>query len=580
MHRPQVVPSRMLKETLARRSPAKLGGLLTKAICGATMNAATCGGRVVFAPQRDIPTHHPIKRAVLAKKAGWRTISLAHPWLTLLPWLLLPGCTVGPDYVRPQVDSPDAWRVDYSAAAGATNLRWWEQFGDPVLNGLVTIALRENKDVRIATARVLEFAARVDIARSGFFPQFGYGAEASRNSASRETVGGVAVSDRSFNNYTASANLSWELDVWGRIRRASEAARADLLAQEENRRTVILTLVSAVATSYVTLRQRDRQLEVANNTLNTRAEALELFKLRFKGGVVSELELAQARTEYQQAAVAIPPIERQIALTENALSVLLGRNPRTIPRGKSIDQLMLPAVPEGLPSTLLVRRPDIRTAEQNLISANARIGVARAKYFPTISLTGLFGFASGDLGNLLQASASVWSLGAAALGPIFTGGRISGQVRASEAVQRQALVAYLQIVQTAFREVNDSLVSVQKSREQLQASGRQVQALTDYARLAKLRYDEGYASYLEVLDSQRDLFDAELAYIAVQGDVYTSLVSTYKAMGGGWIIKAQNTTDEVDFPPPKEDQKPSFQYPSPTRPTGTTDLEGYQPARQ
>jgi multidrug efflux system outer membrane protein len=532
-----------------------------------------------LASGRPIRAHPSSGRAVRTHRPGGAQC-LPRPWPWLLPLLFLCGCTLGPDYVRPVVDSPDAWRVDYKSAAGAANLRWWEAFDDPVLNKLIDVALRENKDVRVAAARVLEFAARVDIARSGLFPQFGYGAETSRNGVSREAFGSMGVAERTYNNYAISANLSWELDLWGRIRRATEAARADLLAQEENRRTIILTLVSAVATSYVTLRQLDRQLEVATETLNTRAEALKLFELKFKGGVISELELAQVRTEYQQAAVAIPPIERQIALTENALSVLLGRNPRAIPRGKSIDELVLPPVPEGVPSTLLVRRPDVRAAEQNLIAANARIGVARAQYFPTISLTGLFGFASGDLGDLLQASASVWSLGASALGPIFTGGRISGQVRASEAVQHQALVAYLQIVQTAFREVNDALVNVQKSREERRAAGRQVQALTDYARLAKIRFDEGYASYIEVLDAQRDLFDAELAYIAVQGDVYASLVSTYKAMGGGWIIEAQNTADEIGFPAPKEDKKPSFQYPAPTRPTGTEDPKGYQPARQ
>jgi len=502
---------------------------------------------------------------------------LSRAWFLTLLLFFLFGCAVGPDYVRPAMDTPDTWRVDYGAAAGVANMRWWAQFHDPVLDDLITIALRENKDVRIAAARVVEFAARVDITRSGFFPQVGYGAEASRNGASRETFGGVATSDRSYNNYTASANLSWELDLWGRIRRATEAARAELLAQEENRRTVILTLVSAVATSYVTLRQLDRQLEVARETLKTRDAALQLFELKFKGGVISELELAQVHTEYEQAAAAIPPLERQIALTENALSVLLGRNPRPIPRGKSIDELMLPPVPEDVPAMLLARRPDIRAAEQNLIAANARIGAARAQYFPTISLTGLFGLASGDLSDLLQASANVWSVGASALGPIFTGGRIAGQVRASEAVQRQALVAYLQTVQIAFREVNDALINVQKSREQLLAEGRRIEALNDYARLAKIRYDEGYASYIEVLDAQRALFDAKLQYIVVQGDVYASLVSTYKAMGGGWIIEAQNTADSVDFPPPKEDGNPLFEFPKPSQPTGATGRDGYRP---
>ncbi len=490
--------------------------------------------------------------------------------------LSLFGCAVGPDYVRPEVDSPETWRVDYAAAADVSNLRWWEQFQDPVLDGLIDTALRENKDLRIAAARVLEFAARVDIFRSGFFPQIGYQGDASRNRASREVFGGVPSGDRNYNNYSAAANLGWELDLWGRIRRATEAGRADLLAEEESRRTVILSLVSAVATSYVTLRQLDRQLEVSRDTLDSRAESLRLFEVKFKGGVISELELAQVRTEYEQAAAAIPPLERQIALTENALSILLGRNPGAIPRGKAIDELIQPPVPEGVPSTLLARRPDIRAAEQNLVAANARIGVARAQYFPTISLTGLFGYASEQLGDLLQGSANLWSIGGSALGPIFTGGAITGQVRASEAVQRQALVGYLQTVQTAFREVDDALVNVQKSREQLVAEGRRVAALAEYARLAKLRYDEGYASYIEVLDAQRFLFDAQLQYVAVQGDVYASLVSTYKAMGGGWIIEAQRSADQVDFPPAEQDNETGFDFPGQTGPTGTAGDSGYQ----
>jgi multidrug efflux system outer membrane protein len=478
--------------------------------------------------------------------------NMMRSWILSLALLSLSGCTmVGPDYVRPAVDSPEDWRVDYAAAADVANTRWWEQFDDPVLTQLIDTALRENKDVRIAAARVEEFAARVDISRSGFYPQIGYNGQASRNQASREAFGGVpSGSDRSYNNYGATLNAGWEIDLWGRIRRATEASRAELLAQEDNRRTVILSLVSAVANTYVTLRQFDRQLEVSEETLATRAEALRLFEMKFKGGVISELELAQVKVEYEQAAAAIPPIEQQIALTENALSVLLGHNPGNISRGKSIDALVLPAVPAGAPSSLLANRPDILAAEQNLVAANARIGVARAQYFPTISLTGLFGYVSEELDNLLQSSANVWSLGGSALGPIFTGGAITGQVRASEAVQRQSLTAYLQTVQTAFRDVDDALIRVQKSRERLAAEGRRVQALDDYARLAKLRYDEGYASYIEVLDAQRSLFDAQLQYITVRGDVYTSLVNTYKAMGGGWVMQAQTTANETDFPSP------------------------------
>jgi multidrug efflux system outer membrane protein len=225
---------------------------------------------------------------------------------------------------------------------------------------------------------------------------------------------------------------------------------------------------------------------------------------------------------------------------------------------------------------LLENRPDIRAAEQNLVAANARIGVARAQYFPTISLTGLFGYVSEELDNLLQNSANVWSIGGGALGPIFTGGAITGQVRATEAVQRQALVGYLQTVQAAFREVDDALISIEKSREQLEAEGRRVQALRDYARLAKLRYDEGYASYIEVLDAQRSLFDAELQYVSVRGSVYTSLVNTYKAMGGGWIIEAQRSADAVDYPPEAPGSKSRVAFPEPTRPTDIEPAPGYR----
>ena len=500
--------------------------------------------------------------------------------LVLFLALTLAGCAVGPDYERPPVESPEAWRVDYAAAADISNMRWWEQFEDPVLNELIDIALRENWDVRIAAARVEEFAARVDIAFSEFLPQVGYTTEASRRRISLGDPDTAPGLDRTANRYFGQADLTWELDLWGRIRRSNEAARAELLAQEENRRTVILTLVSAVARSYVNLRELDRQLQVAFNTLETRAEALRLFKLKFKGGVVSQLELAQIRTNYEQAAADIPVFQRLIGLTENSLSVLLGSNPRAITRGKTIDELILPPVPEGLPSTLLARRPDIRAAEQNLIAANALIGVARAQYFPTISLTGILGVTSDSLSSLFGDPTSIWRIGGDAMGPIFAGGRISAQVRASEAVQRQALLSYLQTVQTAFQEVNDGLIRVQKRREQLEVQGRRVEAFADYARLAKLRYDEGYADYLEVLDSERFLFDAQINYIRVQGALYTSLVTTYKAMGGGWIIEAQNTADEVDFPQSKADQQLFFDFPKFTQPMGAIGSKGYQPATQ
>lgn len=465
----------------------------------------------------------------------------------LLNTLTLSSCVVGPDYQQPKVTSPETWRVSYKAASDVSNTHWWQQFQDPVLDQLIETALLENKDVRIAAARMQEFAARIDIANSGFLPQIGYSAAGSRNRAPGNFFG--SGKDRSYNSYSASANVSWELDLWGKIRRSDEAATADFLTEKENRRSVILSLVSTVATSYVILRQFDRQLQIANHTLESRTESLRLFRLKFKGGVISELELAQVQTEYEDAVAAIPPLQRQIALTENQLSILLGKNPGDIPRGKSIDDLVLPQIPAGIPSAVLQQRPDIRAAEQQLISTNAQIGVAKAQYFPTISLTGFFGFVSTDLSNLFTDSANNWSIGAGALGPIYQGGRLSGQVAATEAVKLQALTGYLKAVQNAFREVDDALINVQKSREQLDAEGERVKALSTYARLARIRFNEGYNSYIDVLDAERQLFSAQLQYIAVQSDVYASLISTYKSMGGGWIDIAQKSADETDFPP-------------------------------
>ena len=459
--------------------------------------------------------------------------------------VVLSGCMVGPDYEKPEVDTPAAWRYEVSEAADTVNTAWWRQFDDLVLDELVDEALDNNKDVRIAVARVEEFSARVDITRSGLFPQVGYTGGAERNQSSLETVGSLPPGiSRTNDLYNAALNVGWELDLWGKIRRATEAARADLLASEEAKRTVILSLVSAVASSYISLRTLDRQLEIAKETLATRKDTLHLFELKFKGGVVSNLEVAQVRSEYEQAAVRVPALERQIAILENALSVLLGRNPGTISRGKNLNELTLPEVPEGIPSDLLERRPDIRLAEQNLIAANAQIGVAKAQYFPSISLTGLFGYASVALSDLFSSTANLWGLGGLALGPIFTGGQLTGQLRASEAVQRQVLTGYLQTVQNAFREVDDALVSTQKRREELSAQGRQVDALREYQHLAQVNYDEGQVSFIEVLDAQRKLFDAELIYAQSQSDVYTSLVTMYKVMGGGWVLVAEEMTKQ------------------------------------
>ena len=448
--------------------------------------------------------------------------------------------TVGPDYKRPAVDTPAAWRFEEREVRDLANTAWWEQFNDPVLNGLVETALKENKDLRIATARVEEFFGRYFSVRGDQYPLIGGGASASRE---RVTENGPFTipnsSDSTFNFYQAFLSGSWEIDFWGKYRRATEAARAELFSTEEGRRTVVLTLVSAVAAAYVDIRALDKQLEITGGTAQSRKQTQDLFQLRFDKGIISEIDVSQAESEYQDALARLPEIELAIARAENALSVLLGRNPGSIPRGLTIDELILPQVPSGLPSDLLQRRPDIRAAEQALVAANAQIGVAKSLYFPTISLTAALGTESIDLSDLFTGPSKVWSFGVPLTVPIFTAGRIGGEVKGAEASQQQALYSYQQTVQNAFREVDDALVDRAKSRQRLQALTRQVNALENYKRLALMRYDEGVTSYLEVLDAERSLFNAQLALTASQNAVFRSLIDIYKSMGGGWIETAE-----------------------------------------
>lgn len=458
--------------------------------------------------------------------------------------ILLAGCMTGPDYHRPAIDAPLTFRFEDKEGREIVNAAWWEQFQDPTLNDLVRTALAQNKDVKIAAARIEEFFGRLGATRAQLFPQVGAAGGAIRQRATQ--AGGPSPMpdgiDPVFNSYDATLNMSWEIDIWGRLRRATEAARADLLATEEARRATILTLVASVATSYINLRALDLQLGITRRTVASRMETLKLFELRFKGGVISELELTQARSEFEAVATAIPQIEKQIAQLENALSVLLGNNPGLIARGRALDQLNRPEVPAGLPSALLERRPDIRQAEHNLIAANARIGAARALYFPTITLTGLLGSSSAALSGLFTGPARVWSYSGGARLPIFTAGGIAGQVLQAEAQQQQTLLQYQQVIQNAFREVEDALIDNRKSREELAAQLRQAESLRTYARLARLRYENGTTSYLDVLDAERNLFSVELAYTQAQGRVMLAIVNLYKAMGGGWIVEAEKLT--------------------------------------
>ncbi len=456
--------------------------------------------------------------------------------LVALLALSLGGCTVGPDYARPAVDSPAAWRIDYPKAAEVANTKWWEQFGDPVLDGLIETALRENRDVRIAAARVDAFAGALTATRSQLYPQLGYGANATRARASR--VGQPPIPDavdNHFSLYEANLGASWQLDLFGRVRRLSEAAQAQVYASEQAQRGVVLTVVTNVASSYIVLRAFDRQLEIATATARNFGETARIFDLRFKAGIVSQTEVTQIRSQYQQALAAIPALRQAIAAQENLISILLGKNSGPIPRGKTIDQLVPPLIPADLPSTLLQRRPDILQAEQNLVAANANIGATRALYYPSISLTGALGSASTAFGNFLTGPATAWLAAASLAGPIFTFGAIEGQVRTAEAQERVAVLVYQQTILNAFRETNDALVG---SQEKIDESARQVErvvALREFARLSKLKFDKGVSGYLEVLIADNELFAAELAAVRLLADRYTQIVGVYQAMGGGWV---------------------------------------------
>ncbi|MET0660146.1 MAG: efflux transporter outer membrane subunit [Steroidobacteraceae bacterium] len=444
---------------------------------------------------------------------------------------LLCGCMTGNDYVRPTIDLPEKFRFETVEANDLANTRWWEQFEDPVLNELIESALDNNLDVRIAAARVEEFYGALGITRAGLFPQVGVDA-----SAGQQHLPPGITSD----NFQVDVFASWEIDVFGRLRHLTDAARTDLLASEEGRRFAVLSLISGVASGYVTLRTIDSQLDISRRTVTSRAEGLRIFEARHRRGATSEIELSQAKSEYASALAAVPRLEQQRAQAENALAVLLGRNPGDIPRAKTIEELVLPAVPAGLPSEILERRPDLRQAELNLIAANSRIGAAKALYFPSISLTGLLGSASRAIDDLFSGPAELWSYAGTVTAPLFTAGGIKGQVRVAEARQQQLLLAYRSAIQVAFREVDDALVADQKSREELSAQAQRVEALRSYARLANLRFDNGYSSYLEVIDAERSLFNAELDYTRVKSDTYFALIDLYKAMGGGWVIEASD----------------------------------------
>jgi len=467
--------------------------------------------------------------------------------------VLFAGCMTGPDYQRPGVDAPAQFQYATAAAVETADAAWWEAFGDPVLDALVAEALVHNDNVKIAVANLEQAAAVFTQSRSQLFPQIGYDASAARSRSPQpglppEVARLIPNPDDA---YRAGLSASWEVDFWGRIRRLTEAARAQALASDEARRGVLVSLVAGVATNYLQLRGLDAQLAIARQTLAAYGESVKLFGLQFKYGQISQMNVAQVQSQYETAAAQIPQIESQIAQTQDALSILVGRNPGPVERGKTIDELVPPAIPAGVPSELLERRPDLRQAEQALIAASAQIGAVRALYFPTISLTGALGTSSNDLSKLFSGPSRAWSYAGQLVGPIFTFGAISGQVAQAEAARDAALWNYRLAIRNAFGDVENALVANGKIAEQLAAQGRLVSSLKDYARLARLQYNGGYAPYSTVLQAEQSLFPAELTLAAVRTSMLASSANVYKAMGGGWVdIADAMSGSAVSLPSP------------------------------
>ena len=449
--------------------------------------------------------------------------------------LLLSGCAVGPNYRRPAISSPEIVRgqIGPAQAASLADRAWWEIFQDETLQGLLDEALKNGYDVRLAAARVEEARANAGIARSEFYPQLGYQATWSRSRESEifaPGVGTVSVHD-------VNLGLSWELDLWGRIRRSSEAALAQYLATEDARRGVLLALVAEVATDYFELRQLDLRLEIARRTRTAFQETYDLFNRRLQAGMASSLETASAEASLAVVAGQVPQLESQVVALENAMGLLLGRNPGPIARGAALtEQFLPPEVPAGLPADLLRRRPDVRQAEQQLVAANAAVGVAMASFFPTISLTGAFGGVSSDVSTLFS-DGKTWSIAAGLTGPIFQGLRLKNQYDARVAQWEQAKTQYEKTVTNAFIEASTAIVAHQKLAEAEREQARAVAAYRQAVTLSNDRYVAGFASYLDVLQAEQNLFPAENALAQLRFNRLANFVQLYKALGGGWNLE-------------------------------------------
>ena len=466
----------------------------------------------------------------MRRKAYWSL------FISLCSMLLLAGCAVGPNYKRPEVPVPGTYRSDSALPAAGTpapavtfgDLKWFDLFQDATLRELIKTALQDNYDVRIAAQRVLAAQAYVTMEKSALYPSVNAGANANVQQSRKEAV----VSG------FAGASVFWELDIWGRIRRSTEAARAEYLSQEAVRQAVIQSLVTGVANGYFQLLELDQELEVAKRSLASRQESLRLVQSRVKGGVGSQLDADQAMSLVATAASTIADVERRREQTENYLSTLLGRNPGPVSRSTTLaDHKLVPQVPAGLPSVLLDRRPDVRQAEQLLVAANARVGVAKALFFPTISLTGSGGYQNYQISSLFHSSGVGYSYGGSLVGPLFNAGNLWANYRASKAQREAAILSYQKSVQDAFRDVADSLIGYQKSKEYLAQKELFVVTLRDQLRLANMRYVGGVSSYLEVLDTERQALDAELSYAQAYLGHLNSVIFVYKALGGGWELQ-------------------------------------------
>ncbi|HTF32164.1 MAG TPA: efflux transporter outer membrane subunit [Myxococcota bacterium] len=486
-----------------------------------------------------------------------RRIAWAGSPAALAAALALSGCAVGPNYERPPLASPESFRGEAAppSASSLADLPWWEVFNDPTLVALIQESLQNNYDLRVAVARVEESYAGVGVARSELFPQFGYDFIASRGrgtSFGGQPTGAVTGIGSTSNLFVAALNVSWEIDIWGRIRRATQAAQGQFLATDAARRGVILSLVAGVAQAYFELRELDAELEITRNSVDTFQKTLALFTRQFQGGVASKLEVERTRAALAQAAATVPRLEAQIVAQEDQLCVLLGRPPGPIPRGTSlIDQKVpSPEVPAGLPSALLERRPDLVQAEEIAYSANANVGVSIANFLPTIGLTSLYGSQSTQLSNLLTKGTGIWGIAGQAAGPLFRGGQLYYTYKGARATLEETQALYQGTVLTALQEVSDALAARQKLVESREQQIVAVTALEESVRLSLLRYTDGLANYIEVLDAQQQLFPAETTLAQVERDQLLAVVLLYKALGGGWSLDAMPGTPTTPTPAP------------------------------